>query len=155
MLKYGYIIKGGSLKHMLYQVFMEVTNIPGANKNLELYEFDKEDKEKIIDEIIVPYLQKSELQFSGYFLTAQNIIRIVVKTTDESISRIRDREQNNLEPGFIWVITKEQIFNDDEHTQNVTTEVIKEAKLKVEEIPVLSLDSTFNEVDNLIDNPLI
>ncbi|MEB7773012.1 hypothetical protein [Kurthia gibsonii] len=67
---------------MLYQVFMEVTNIPGASENLSLYEYDKEDKNKIIEETILPFLKKEELQFNGYFLNSQNVVRIVVKTTE-------------------------------------------------------------------------
>lgn len=133
---------------MKYQVFMEVTNIPGADKNLELYEFDKVDKEKIIEEIIVPYLQEDKLQFSGYFLNYKNIVRIIVKTTDESIKILRDRKQANLEPGIIWFVTKEQVFKSDEYTQDITTEIIKEAKSKVNSNQILSLDSVPEEFDN-------
>lgn len=39
---------------MFYQVLLEVTNIPGAQGNLELFEYDKESKETIIEELIIP-----------------------------------------------------------------------------------------------------
>lgn len=132
---------------MLYQVFMEVTDIPGADKNLELFEFDKEDKEKIIDEIIVPYLQEGKLQFSGYFLNSKNIIRIIIKTTDESIKILRDRKQANLAQGIIWVVTKEQVFNSDDYTRDITAEIIKEANSKVKNVPTFSLDSAPEKFD--------
>ncbi|WP_062197414.1 TIR domain-containing protein [Massilibacterium senegalense] len=132
---------------MLYHVFMEVTDIPGADKNLELYEFDKEDKEKIIDEIIVPYLQEGKLQFSGYFLNSKNIIRIIIKTTDESIKIIRDRKQANLAQGLVWVVTKEQVFNSEDYTRDITAEIIKEANSKVKNVPILSIDSAPEKLD--------
>lgn len=52
---------------MLYQVFMEVTNIPGASENLSLYEYDKEDKNKIIEETILPFLKKKNYSLMVIF----------------------------------------------------------------------------------------
>jgi len=133
---------------MLYQVFMEVTDIPGATENLSLYEYDKEDKNKIIEEIILPYLQKEELQFNGYFLKAQNIVRIIVKSTEFPIKAIVERIDAKLPENFIWVVTKEEAFGDDEYTQDVTTEIIKAARVRMKESLKLSANSSSTEIDN-------
>ncbi|MEC3214646.1 nucleotide-binding protein, partial [Bacillus cereus] len=118
---------------MLYHVFMEVTDIPGATKNLSLYEYDKENTNKIIEEIILPYLQKEELQFSGYFLKAQNIVRIQVKTTEFPIKSIVNLIDSQTPSNVAWFVTKEDAFVDDVYTQDVTTEIIKEAKVRMQE----------------------
>lgn len=133
---------------MLYQVFMEVTNIPGATENLSLYEYDKEDKNKIIEEIILSYLQKEELQFNGYFLKNENIVRIKVKTTELPIKTIVTLKDQKIPKNFIWVVTKEDAFSDDEYTQDVTTEIMKEARVRMKESPNLSLNPSSMEIDN-------
>ncbi|MDY0952131.1 nucleotide-binding protein [Bacillus thuringiensis] len=133
---------------MLYQVYMEVTDISGATKNLHLYEYDKEDPNKIIEEIILPYLEKEELQFNGYFLKAQNIVRIKVKTTELPIKAIVDRMDAAVPPNMVWFTTKEEAFGDDGYTQDITTEIIKEAKVRMQELPKLPAGPSSTEIDN-------
>ncbi|WP_257143611.1 nucleotide-binding protein [Bacillus cereus] len=127
---------------------MEVADIPGATENLSLYEYDKEDKNKIIEEIILPYLQKEELQFNGYFLKVKNIVRIQVKTTKLPIKTIVEMKYAKVPDNFIWVVTKEDAFGDDEYTQDVTTEIIKEAKVRMKEPLKLSASPSSTEIDN-------
>lgn len=113
---------------MLYSVFMEVTNISGAEKNLELFEYDKGSKDLIIDEVIIPYLEKRDMQFNGYFLKADNVVRIVVKKTDERIKIISDRENASNPPGFLFFKTKEDVVKGDSNTVDVTKEIFDEAR---------------------------
>ncbi|WP_258113167.1 nucleotide-binding protein [Bacillus thuringiensis] len=127
---------------------MEVTDIPGATKNLSLYEYDKENTNKIIEEIILPYLQKEELQFSGYFLKAQNIVRIQVKTTEFPIKSIVNLIDSQTPSNVAWFVTKEDAFVDDVYTQDVTTEIIKEAKVRMQEPLKLSASPSSTEIDN-------
>ncbi|WP_235634841.1 TIR domain-containing protein [Bacillus mycoides] len=127
---------------------MEVTNISGATKNLHLYEYDKEDKNKIIEEIILPYLKKEELQFDGYFLKDPNIVRLNVKTTELPIKSIVSRIDAELPANMIMFIEKEHAFDSDEYTKDVTTEIIKEAKVRMQELPKLSASPSSTEIDN-------
>lgn len=134
---------------MFYQVLMEVTNIQGASQNLKLYEYDKKDKNKIIEEIILPYLNKEELQFNGYFLKAENIVRIVVKTTDYLIQVIVDMKENETAgSAFVWFETKESAFADDNYTHDVTTEILKEAREKGKGIPKMPANISATKLDN-------
>lgn len=133
---------------MLYQVHMEVTNISGSTKNLHLYEYDKEDKNKIIEEIILPYLQKEELQFDGYFLKEPNIVRLNVKTTELPIKTIVSRIDAELPANVIMFIEKEDAFDSDQYTKDVTTELLKEAKVRMQELPKLSASPSSTEIDN-------
>lgn len=133
---------------MLYQVHMEVTNISGSTKNLHLYEYDKEDKNKIIEEIILPYLQKEELLFDGYFLKDPNIVRLNVKTTELPIKAIVSRIDAELPTNMIMFIEKEHAFDSDQYTKDVTTEILKEAKVRMQELPKLSASPSSTEIDN-------
>lgn len=118
---------------MLYQVLMEVTNISGAKGNLELFEFDKETKESIIEDVIIPYLKKEDMQFNGYFLKSDNVVRIVIKTTKEPVKAIVDRENSNNPPGFLIFTTREHIIKGTKYTVDITKEVFDEAKTLLEE----------------------
>lgn len=133
---------------MLYQVFMEVTNIPGTSKNLELYEYDKEDKDKVIEEILLPYLHKEKLQFNGYFLNAQNIVRIMVRTTELPIKTIKERKQAQVAKNVLWVVTREQSFHDDEYAKDITSEIMKEASQKMKYTQRKIMDASAVEIDN-------
>ncbi|WP_137842749.1 nucleotide-binding protein [Bacillus sp. 2SH] len=133
---------------MLYQVHMVVTNISGSTTNLHLYEYDKEDKNKIIEEIILPYLQKEELQFDGYFLKDSNIVRLNVKTTELPIKAIVNRIDAELPANMIMFIEKEDAFDSDQYTKDVTTEILKEAKVRMQELPKLSTNPSSTEIDN-------
>lgn len=134
---------------MFYQVLLEVTNIPGAQGNLELFEYDKESKETIIEELIIPYLKKEEIQFNGYFLDAENIVRIVIKTTNESVKILADKENASNPPGFFVFISRDDIIRGEKHTTDITKEIIEEAKslLASEKISTDNKDSKNNEID--------
>lgn len=119
---------------MLYQVFMEVTNIPGAQENFELFEFDKTDRNQVIEDVILPYLNKQEFQFNGYFLDFQNIVRIVVKTTDESVKKLVDLENAQTPPGIFFFATEEHVVKEDEHTKDITKEIFCEAREKMSKV---------------------
>lgn len=113
---------------MLYQVFIEVTDIPGSTENLKLFEFDKTDKNKVINELVLPYLKKEEFQFNGYFLEYKNIVRIIVKTTDNFVKRLADLENAETPVGLFYFTTEEHIVMGDKHTEDVTREIMKEAR---------------------------
>lgn len=113
---------------MLYQVFVEVTGIPGLKENINLFEFDKTDKNKIINELILPYLKREEFQFNGYFLEYKNVVRIIVKVTNEPVKRLADMENNQTPSGLLFYTTEEHIVTGDKHTKDVTREIIEEAR---------------------------
>ncbi|MGD6842152.1 TIR domain-containing protein [Bacillus infantis] len=134
---------------MLYQILIEVTNIPGAKGNFNLYEYDKEAKEVVIEEIVIPYLKKEEFQFNGYFLKPTNVIRISVKTTNAPVKSIVDRENASNPPGFLIFTTREQIVQDSKHTFDVTKEIFAEAKaiLSTEDKITNSQEAGKEEID--------
>ncbi|WP_254520365.1 nucleotide-binding protein [Bacillus cereus] len=93
-------------------------------------------------------LQKEELQFNGYFLKAQNIVRIQVKTTKMPIKTIVDIIDAKTPPSMVLYITEEDAFDADEYTQDVTTEILKEAKVRMQESLKLSANPSSTEINN-------
>lgn len=105
---------------MLYQVFLEAANIPGTKKNIELFEFDKTEKSRILDEVIIPYLRKEDFHFNGYLLNDKNVVRIVVKTTEIPTNSIVDHENSQNPPGFMFFATREMVVKGDKYTRDIT-----------------------------------
>ena len=65
---------------MYYQVLIETTEKIGKSKtNKRIYELDKTDKDEVLNDIVIPYTQKKDFQFDGYFLKASDIVRMVIK----------------------------------------------------------------------------
>ncbi|QTB23706.1 nucleotide-binding protein [Lysinibacillus sphaericus] len=111
---------------MFYQVLIEVTGISKANFNL--FEFDKESKEEIIDHILIPYLKEEEFQFNGYFLKRGNVLRIVVKTTAEPAKYFAEMENNTHPEGLIMYTAPADIVTGDYYTTDITRDIVAEAK---------------------------
>nr|WP_301286038.1 nucleotide-binding protein [Lysinibacillus endophyticus] len=108
---------------------MEVTNIPGKKGNQELFEFDKFEKDEIIEEIIIPYLKKEDIQFNGYFLKHNYVVRIVVKTTTEYPNIIADKINSGKQWSFL---DREDIVKGAEHSVDITKEIFAEARQVLE-----------------------
>ncbi|GIP30365.1 hypothetical protein J23TS9_54950 [Paenibacillus sp. J23TS9] len=114
---------------MYYQVLIEVTEKSGkTTSSRSIYELDKTNKESILSEIILPYLKKDDFQFDGYFLKTDSIVRIVVKTTQQSVRVHSQYENDNMEPGLIMYVSPEDIVNYDKYTRDITKEIFSEGR---------------------------
>ena len=117
---------------MYYQILIETNEKVGKNqRNKRYYELDKTDLQEIKEDIIIPYLEKEEFQFDGYFLNPKNITRVVVKTSERTSKECSQHANDNLAPGIIMYISPSDIVSDDEYTKDITKEVFKDAKAKI------------------------
>lgn len=117
---------------MYYQILIETKEKVGKNQsNRKYFELDKKDLQEIKDDIIIPYLQKSEFQFDGYFLNPKDIVRVVIKESEKTSKECSKQANNNLSPGIIMYISPEDIVEDDKYTKDITKEVFKESKNKM------------------------
>jgi len=115
---------------MYYQVLVEINEKIGkSNVNKEIFELDKVDKKEILDEIIIPYLKKQEFQFDGYFLKQTGIVRIVIKTTDNSVRTLSQYENDNMIKGLIMYVSPQDIVSYEKYTTDVTKELFNEARV--------------------------
>jgi len=117
---------------MWYHVLIETNEKVGKFKeNKQYFELDKPSLEKIIDEIIVPYLNKEEFQFDGYFLKPSDIVRVVVKQTERTARELSDYENNNMSEGVIIYVSPKDILDYDKYTKDLTKEAFATARTKV------------------------
>ena len=106
---------------MYYQVLIETKEKVGKSQtNRKYFEFDKSDLQEIKDDIVIPYLQKKEFQFDGYFLKHDDIVRVVVKESDKTSKECSRHANGSLSPDIIAYISAEDIVQDDKYTTDIT-----------------------------------
>lgn len=117
---------------MYYQVLIETKEKVGkSQKNREYFELDKVDLQEIKEEIIIPYLEKKEFQFDGYFLDPKDIARVVVKETERTSKENSKHANDNMSPGIIMYISPEDTVSYDKYTNDITKEVFSDARKKI------------------------
>lgn len=117
---------------MYYQVIIESNEKVGKNKtNRKYYELDKTETSEIINTIIVPYLNKEEIQFDGYFLKPNDIARIAIKETEKTSAELSKYENDNMPRNVIMFVSKEDVVEYDRLTKDVTKELFQKARDKI------------------------
>ena len=113
---------------LYYQVAIE-TKEKGKKGQTETYfELDKTNRQEIIDDIIIPFLNNKDFQFDGYFTNASEIKRLEVKTSIKTTVELSKYENDNMSRNIIMFISREMIVQYDKYMTDITKEIFKEAK---------------------------
>jgi hypothetical protein len=109
---------------MFYQVLIElIKKESNSPLNKKIYELDFNNKEDILEEIIIPYLTSRQFQFDGYFLNKDKVDRISVYQTNMS-----SKSLSKTESEYGIYIPPEGIFDYKEHLNDISREIFKEGK---------------------------
>lgn len=121
---------------MYYHIILE-TNDLGKKKDefKKYYEFDKLDTTEVISDIVLPYLQKHEFQFDGYFIKPENVKRISIRTSNMRAYQLADDANAKTPPNVFIFLSKEDIIDGDRYTIDATKEVFAHAKEMLSEEP--------------------
>jgi len=112
---------------MYYHVLIETIEKKGkSQENTQIFELDFENKEAVIEEVVLPYINKQEFQFDGYFLSAENIIRVVVRESEKDSSTLSRMANDNLSPGIIMYISPSDAIQYDKYSKDITKDIFKE-----------------------------
>lgn len=121
---------------MYYHVIIETNKVSGKNNTPEEhYELDRQDPEKIVEEIIVPYLQEERFQIDGYFVAAADIKRLVVRETKKSSSTLAREAQSRLSPNIIYAYSGRSVINGDESV-DITRKMLDQGQKIVSEMVI-------------------
>jgi len=117
---------------MYYQVLIETNEKAGKSKtNRQYFELDKTNLLEIEEDIIIPYLNKKEFQFDGYFLNPSDISRVVVKQSEETTKEYSEYENNHMPSNVIMYVSPEDTVGYDTHMTDITKQVFANAKEKI------------------------
>ncbi|MPW31904.1 DNA-binding protein [Agarivorans sp. B2Z047] len=138
---------------MFYHVLIEKKEKPRRGKNSnKIFKLDFESKDKVINEIIIPYLKKHEFQFNGYLLSADKITQILVREGDKRSATLSKMANDNLLPGITMYVSPSDAIQYNKYTKDITREIFKESsKKRPEEENIIDKQKVFiiHDHDNL------
>jgi len=118
---------------VFYQVLIEISEKIGKNGVYkQLFELDRIDLSEIESDVVIPYLKERKFQFDGYFIHANEVKRIVIKQTNKTTDELSQYENDNMSPGIIMFISREDIVSYDEYTTDITKQVFTSAQEKID-----------------------
>ena len=113
---------------MYYHICIEA--IIGKNKHTStIREIDISDKERIINEILIPYLKNEEFFFRGYTLKKSIISRLYISKSDYTAEVIANNLRANYNAsGLGLIMSDEDIVTDRNCTTEITSQLLSEAR---------------------------
>lgn len=118
---------------MFYHVIIETNEKIGKPPKNKVYiEYDKTNKEDIIESIITPYHNKEQIQFDGYFLNSSSIVRIAIKQTEQSSLDLVKYENDNMPANVLVFVRRDQVIQYPRHSTDCTKELFQVAKKDIE-----------------------
>ena len=73
------------MRDMFYQILIETKENNGkSNENKEIIVLDLVSRDKVLKDIVVPYLNNTEFVVDGYTLDKKKIYRLKIMTTENS-----------------------------------------------------------------------
>lgn len=132
---------------MYYHILIETNEKVGKSKqNKIITEIDIENKDEIINDILIPYLEGTEIVFNGYFLNKENIVRLKIVTTEQTGKKIIEDKRKSMPSGVLYCATSRDIFTYDDYITDVTKILLSEAKEKIDN-PVLITENQKEKID--------
>lgn len=119
---------------MYYHILIETNEKVGKSKqNKIITEIDIENKDEIINDILMPYLVGTEIVFNGYFLNKKDIMRLKIVTTEQSGKKIlEDKSRRMSASRILYCASSTDIFTSDDYITDVTKTLLLEAREKVD-----------------------
>ena len=118
---------------MFYHVLVETNEKDKNGRNRQYHELDIQDKAKVLEKFVIPYLKEQPLRIDGYII--KDIFRFVVTQSDLETTSIKkilqdewDDRQRNSGVVAIWVYSKEEVSRDERYTKNITDELLEEVQ---------------------------
>lgn len=106
--------------------------VEGNNPNKKYYELDKTDLSEIKEEIVIPFLKGDRFMFDGCFFVQAEIERILIRESDCTSKEYAD-DMNEEYPNVWEPYFREDIIEDDDHTKDITRNILKECKSQIQE----------------------
>ena len=141
---------------MFYHVLVENNEKDKDGENIQYYQLDIDDREKVLEKFAVRYLKGQPLRVDGYSI--DNACRFVVTQSElntETIRKVKldelDRKRKGLPVYFPFRYSREIVSRDEQYTKDITDEILEEAQNSLntaiselkKEIPIYSNHKVF------------
>lgn len=111
---------------MYYQILAEIITKVGDKKEIEI--LDIESKDKLLSDIVIPYVSKESFILDGYEVTKDIINRFKIMTTETSIDHLCEYENRKYSGSLLVLTEPKDILKSRKYTVDVTKKLIIEAR---------------------------
>lgn len=113
---------------MYYHVLVQTTpeRTKGAVPQTHA-EFDKQNLADIEEDFVGPYVNGKEFSVDGYRVTPENIMRLVIKTSELQIDAMVRRINDEIPKGVLMYVGKIDALEEAKHFRDVTKDLLKAA----------------------------
>lgn len=102
------------------------------NEPQSLFEYDCVSKESVVDDVLRPYLTNQSFFFKGVRLSADDIRKVGVYTSDREIEVCTQIVQNSLSRNVIMVIRNQDLLPYKGLVTDITDEILKDVNNSIE-----------------------
>lgn len=138
---------------MFYSIYIEGQNIEkSSNLSDDNYVYDIE-KEELIEDYVIPYLNQEEFIFNGRTISKDGISVFLIKESEKTLKVLLKEVEKKMEAeGRFGLVFKSFIFSDDEYTKDVTKSIFKEiqGKIKKNNVKIDKKNETNIKVSNKV-----
>lgn len=121
---------------MFYHVLVETNEKDKNGRNRQYHELDIQDKNKLLEKFVIPYLNEQPLRIDGYVL--KDICRFVVtQSVLETTSIYKIRQDEWLRDTSILAIrrySRKEVSRDEKYTKDITDELLEEAQKSLDTV---------------------
>lgn len=96
--------------------------------NQTLFDYDYENKEKVIVAVLQPYLIGSTILFAGVILDATSVRKITVYETERDIKTMKQIADANVGRNIVYVYTKQAVVESNNYSNDITRSIMEDAQ---------------------------
>lgn len=114
---------------MYYSVLIEVTEGTGKNsKTNQHILLNQSNMDKILGEIVIPYLKGDDFIIDGYIVNKSKISRLKIVSSELSIDAIVEIKQKSIPPNVLCIITPKTVISSspNRYIQDITNKVLSD-----------------------------
>ncbi|TGA68183.1 nucleotide-binding protein [Aliivibrio fischeri] len=114
-----------------YHVILETNELDSKGKRNSEYWFDCQDINELDEDVIDPYVRKTELYISGRQINFDNVHSLIVKVSSQPISYLVDAARNRVPSGVFYVPIAPGVVRGSQGLEDVTKDLVKQKRSEV------------------------
>lgn len=116
-----------------YHVVLETTEKNANGRNEHLYWFDCQDLIELDEDIVEPYVNKSQVYIDGRYIQFDEIRSLTIKKSQQPIDALVNAAQARIPSNVFWVPQRTGVVLGESGLDNVTKKLVKEKQALVKE----------------------
>lgn len=112
---------------MYYHVVIKLIEKNKKDYSVTLSELDLENLDDIVNDTVLPYLEKTEFLFDGQMLTKNHIESLKIFETNNLSQELVNIEDSKPRD-FVWITSKQDVVTYDKYSKDITKQVFKKAQ---------------------------